>query len=136
MSTSSNMFGLAFLSLFGAIQKLVNSGAELVRAVELKMKLGRTAEVQILRHLAAYKPDGRGQPLQRAFGFFVVSIERDEDMRRARVLGQDHAGDADQPDSWVAEFALDDGFDFLAQGFPEPFTMVFTPALLHAFPSE
>src|SRR5580704_13879560 len=72
LRTSSNIFGLAFLSLLGAVQKLINSDGELVRAVQLKMKFRRTTKVQVLRHLATDESDGRGQSLQRTFGFFVV----------------------------------------------------------------
>jgi hypothetical protein len=131
------MFRLTLLlPSIGTVQKLVNSGAELVRPIQLKMKLGGTAKVQVLRHFATNESDGRGQSLQRPFRFFVISIERYEDSRRARILGQDHAGDADQADAGVAEFAFDDGFYLLAQGLSEPFTMIFAGTLLHGFPSE
>jgi hypothetical protein len=131
------MFRLTLLlPSIGTVQKLVNSGAELVRPIQLKMKLGGTAKVQVLCHFATNESDGRGQSLQRPFRFFVISIERYEDSRRARILGEHHAGDADQPNARVAKLAFDDGFDFLSQGFSEPFPMIFACALLHGFPSE
>jgi hypothetical protein len=131
------MFRLTLLlPSIGTVQKLVNSGAELVRAIQLKMQLGRTAEVQILRDFTTDKSDGRSQSLQRPFRFFVISVERNEDPRRARILGEHHAGNADQPNARVAKLAFDDGFDFLSYGFSEPFPMIFACALLHGFPSE
>src|SRR5579863_215502 len=134
--TSSSIFVLTFFPLLGTVQKLVDSGAELVGAIELKMKLRRPAQMQILRYFPANESNRRGQSLQRAYGFCLVSLQRDKNSRRAGVLGKNHTGNADQADAGVAEFAFNDGLDLLAQGFSEPFTMVLAGALLHSFPPE
>src|SRR3984893_8804369 len=120
------------LPLFRPAQQFVNPGAVFIRAIEVKVQFRRTAKVQVFRHLATDESDRLGQALQRTVGLGVIAIKGDENLRRARILRQYHAGDADQPDARAAQFALHDGFDFLPQGLTQALSMVFRAALLHS----
>ncbi len=42
-----------------------------------------------------------------------------------------HAGDTDEADAGIGEFALDESFDLFAQGFAHPAAMIFESAPFH-----
>src|SRR5580692_197228 len=92
-------------------QKLIDSGCVSLRAVQLKIQLGWTAQVQTLSHFTANEADRRSQSLQRAFRFLVVALDDHENPRRAGIASQHHTAHAGQPDAGIAEFAFDDGFN-------------------------
>ena len=58
--------------------------------------------MQVFRYLATDKSNRRSKALQRAFGLLIVFIQRNEHLRRARILRQHHLGDADQADAGIA----------------------------------
>ena len=49
------------------------------------------------------------------------------------VLGEECAGRVIAVGAQVTEFALDDGFDLLAQSLAQSFAMIFGPTLFHRF---
>src|SRR5579862_556367 len=118
-------------SLLCAAQQFINSCAVLVRAVEMKIQLRRAAKMQIFRDFAPDESNCRGQAFKRTVGLGVISIERDVNLCRARIFCQHNAGDADQSNTRIAQFALHDGFDLFPQGLPQALPMVFRAALLH-----
>ncbi len=64
-------------------------------------------------------------------GLVGVAFHIHQNLRRAAIVGDLHAGHADQADAWIAEFTLDQRFNLLAQGFAQPSAMIFDRALLH-----
>jgi hypothetical protein len=59
-------------------QQLINSGRVRLRAVQLKIQLWRTAQVQTLSHFTADETNCCRQSLQRALGFFVIPFDNHE----------------------------------------------------------
>src|SRR5437667_8402105 len=98
------------------------------------MEFRWTAQVQILCYLATHKSNRGGKSRQRAAGLLFIPFDRDIYTRRARIIGQLHAGDAHQPNAGIAKFALDNSFDLLAHGLSQTLPMVFCSALFHLNP--
>src|SRR5579863_4021375 len=144
LRTSFNIFGCTpidstlelmtpFLVTF---QKLIDSGCVSLRAVQLKIQLRWTAQVQTLSHFTANETNRRRQPLQRAFGFLVVALNDHENPRGTRIASEHHTAHAGQPNAGVTEFALHDRFNLLTKGLAQSFPMIFSPTLFHCFASE
>ena len=96
------------------------------------MQFRGTAKVQVLRYLAPDESDRRSQAFQRTVGLGIISIQGDENLRRARVLRQYHAGYANQPNARIAQLALHDGFNLFPQGLAQALPMIFGATLLHS----
>jgi len=62
----------------------------------------------------------------------IVALDIDQDLRRATVIGYQDSGHADQTDARIAQFAFDQGFNLLAQGFAQTPAMNFDRALFHS----
>ena len=92
--------------------------------------------MQTFRHFPTDETDRRSQSLQRALSFGIVALHHHENTGGARIASQYDAAHADQADAGVAEFALDNGFDLLAQSLSQSFAMILGPALFHSFLSE
>jgi hypothetical protein len=116
-----------------AFQQLINPGRVRLRAVQLKIQLWRTAQVQTLRDFTADETNCCRQSLQRAFSFFIIALDYHEDPGRARVASELHAAYARQSDAGVAELAFHDGLNLLAQSLAQPFPVIFSPTLFHCF---
>ena len=92
--------------------------------------------MQTLGHCAANESAGRHQSLEGSLRFSFVSLDVDEDPRRSRVFSYYHAADARQPNTRIAEFPLDDGFDLLTKCLAQALPMIFLPAPFHQHTSE
>jgi len=86
-------------------------------------------------NFSANKANRRGQSFQGKLCFLVISLYGDVDSRGTGIVRQLHAANSSQADARIAEFALKDRKDFLAQGFAQPSAMVLgSPALDHFTP--
>ena len=70
------------------------------------------------------------QALHRFQGLFVVSGYYDHHACGPRIGGQVNLAHIHKADAWIAELPFDNRLDLLAQGFTEPFPMIFLPAPL------
>ena len=71
------------------------------------------------------KPRAALQTFHRPLAAFLASLHHHEDPRRAGVGRQVDFADIYQANSWIAQLAFENGFDLLAQGFTQPFPMIF-----------
>ncbi len=62
----------------------------------------------------------------------IVALDIDQYLRRSAVIGYQHSGHADQTDAWIAQFAFDQSFNLLAQGFAQTSAMILDPTLFHS----
>jgi len=86
-------------------------------------------------NFSANKANRRGQSFQGTLCFLVISLYGDVDPRGTGIIRQLHAADGGQADARIAEFALKDGKDFLAQSFAQTSSMILgSPALDHFAP--
>jgi hypothetical protein len=89
--------------------------------------------MQTLSHFAANESNRRRQSLQGAFSFSIVALDDHENPGGAGTASEYHTAHAGQPDAWIAEFALHDGLNLLAQSLPQPFPVIFDSTLFHGF---
>jgi hypothetical protein len=127
---------LRFRSFFGASQQFFHAGFFSLRTIQAKIKFRGAAQAQTRHEFVSYIFFGCEQALHAAFGFAVVAIDIDEDLRRAAIVGHVDGGYAYQADAWVSEFAFDERFDFLAQSLAEPSAMMLNATPFHSSPQS
>src|SRR5579884_3224184 len=93
------------------------------------MQFGGTAEPQALHQLS---PDvtGRGlQSLHRELSFLVVAVDRNHDACGAAVRRKVYFGHRGESNAWIAQLALEDRADLLAQSLTQPFIVILSPTV-------
>jgi len=87
-------------------------------------QLRRTSQVQPLHKFAANKARGRLQAFhgRRRRGF--VSLNHHQHARGPRVGSKKDLAHIGQTNAWVAEFPLENRFDFLAKSLAEPLPVI------------
>src|ERR1700722_8944529 len=73
----------------------------------------------------------RFQALQALIRVSIIAFHIHPNLRRAAIVSDVDSGHAHQTNTRIGQFSFDQRFDLLPQGFANPPTMIFQPALLH-----
>jgi hypothetical protein len=103
----------------------------LFRAIEPKIQFGCAADSQSLYEFVTNVLARGFQAFQTLVRFLVVSLYVHPDFGGPSVFGNMNCGYTDQPNPRIGQLTFHQRFDFLAQGFADPSTMMLQPPPLH-----
>src|SRR6266567_671258 len=127
----STGFLAGFVSFFRPRQQFLDSRLFHFRAVQTEIQFRGASQAQALDQFMPDVLARRFQTFQALVGICIVAFDIHPNLRRPAILGDMNCRHAHQPNSWIGQFAFNQGFNLLAQSFADPPAMILQPALLH-----